>query len=241
MTDRKKLPRVITKEERLARFGSRRNARTRKGSPNRITQSFKEALLLAAELEGSDGKGKDGLVGYLRMHARDMPKTFLGIMQKAITPAELQVQAFQLNVNASRPADQPSNVINLLAVRGMPTEQVRDAVAALRAMTTPGAAGPFKQLGAPASRGLGRLDRSDGVTDEAIRAEIGPAIEADMKAKGATSKQIADAINARLETEIRSRFGSDSDKTIAASAKKSIMIEDAEIIEPTRKRKNGRA
>lgn len=145
MTERRKLPRVITKEERLARFGNRRNARTRKGSPNKITQSFKEALLLAAELEGSDGKGKDGLVGYLRTHARDMPKTFLGIMQKAITPAELQFQAFQLNLNAGKPDDRPPS-INLLAVRSMSTEQLRDAIAALRLMVK------------PATQGMQRLD-----------------------------------------------------------------------------------
>jgi hypothetical protein len=134
MTDRKKLPRIITKEERLARFKGRRGAVPR--GKGRISQSFKEALLLAAELEGSDGKGKDGLVGYLRTHARDMPKTFLGIMQKAITPAELQLQAFQLNLNAGKPDDRPPT-INLLAVRSMSTEQLRDAIAALRLMVKP--------------------------------------------------------------------------------------------------------
>lgn len=213
MTDRKKLPRVITKEERLARFKGRRGAVPR--GKGRISQSFKEALLLAAELEGSDGKGKDGLVGYLRTHARDMPKTFLGIMQKAITPAELQLQAFQLNVNANKPQDQPGSALNVLAVRGMPTEQLRDAVTALRAIMTPGVAGPFKQLGAP--RGLNRIDRSDGATDAEIVEQIRPTVKAEMR--DASPKQIADEVASRLGTEVQSRYGSTIDKTIADRTK----------------------
>ena len=36
------------------------------GIPNKTTRTLKEAILLAAEQVGQDGKGKDGLTGYLR-------------------------------------------------------------------------------------------------------------------------------------------------------------------------------
>ena len=36
------------------------------GVRNRTTRLLKEAILLAAELEGRDGEGKDGLIGFLR-------------------------------------------------------------------------------------------------------------------------------------------------------------------------------
>ena len=40
-----------------------------KGSANKTTALLKEATLLAAEQVGRDGKGKDGLVGFLRTQA----------------------------------------------------------------------------------------------------------------------------------------------------------------------------
>ena len=45
------------------------NAGRAKGKRNRTTIMLKEAILTAAELAGADGKGKDGMVGYLRMLA----------------------------------------------------------------------------------------------------------------------------------------------------------------------------
>lgn len=40
-----------------------------KGLVNKTTALLKEAVLLAAELVGEDGKGKDGLVGFLQKQA----------------------------------------------------------------------------------------------------------------------------------------------------------------------------
>ena len=36
------------------------------GTHNAATKLLKECILMAAELEGSDGNGKDGLIGFLR-------------------------------------------------------------------------------------------------------------------------------------------------------------------------------
>lgn len=40
-----------------------------KGAPNKTTSLLKEATLMAAEQVGRDGKGKEGLVGFLRTQA----------------------------------------------------------------------------------------------------------------------------------------------------------------------------
>lgn len=40
-----------------------------KGTPNKTTTLLKEATILAAEQVGRDGRGKEGLVGFLRTQA----------------------------------------------------------------------------------------------------------------------------------------------------------------------------
>ncbi len=54
------------------RFGGRQ-----KGQPNKTTRVLKEAILLAAEQVGEDGRGKDGLLGYLKRVARRDTKSFV--------------------------------------------------------------------------------------------------------------------------------------------------------------------
>lgn len=56
----------------------------RAGSQNKTTKALKEAILLAAEDSGEDGKGKDGLVGYLRLVAREDVKAFCGLLGKVL-------------------------------------------------------------------------------------------------------------------------------------------------------------
>lgn len=56
-----------------------------KGSPNKTTRVLKEAMLLAAERAGSDGKGKDGLVGYLTRLAIRHPTTFGPMLARTMT------------------------------------------------------------------------------------------------------------------------------------------------------------
>jgi len=47
-----------------------------KGMPNKTTATLKEAILAAAEAVGNDGKGKNGLTGYLKHVASTDVKAF---------------------------------------------------------------------------------------------------------------------------------------------------------------------
>lgn len=60
-----------------------------KGVPNKTTKTLKEAILLAAEKVGEDGKGKDGLTGYLVALATKQPKSFAGLLGRVL-PLTLQ-------------------------------------------------------------------------------------------------------------------------------------------------------
>ena len=60
------------------------------GSINRSTKLLKEAVLLAAELEGSNQRGKDRLVGFLRMVAREDLRGFVMLLGRVLP---LQVES----------------------------------------------------------------------------------------------------------------------------------------------------
>ena len=66
--------------------GSRGNAGKgrRRGSKNKTTALIKEAIVLAAQAVGSDGKGKNGLVGYCEDLARNEKKAFAALMGRAM-------------------------------------------------------------------------------------------------------------------------------------------------------------
>lgn len=55
-----------------------------KGVPNKTTTALKEAILLAAENVGSDGKGKGGLTGYLEKLATEDAKAFSTLLGKVL-------------------------------------------------------------------------------------------------------------------------------------------------------------
>ena len=55
-----------------------------KGTPNKTTAVLKEAIILAAEQIGEDTRGKDGLVGYLRMVAVEDVKAFSVLLGKVL-------------------------------------------------------------------------------------------------------------------------------------------------------------
>ena len=57
---------------------------SRKGIPNKTTATLKEAILIAAERVGQDGKGKDGLTGYLVRVANEDVKAFAGLLGKVL-------------------------------------------------------------------------------------------------------------------------------------------------------------
>lgn len=54
------------------------------GTVNKTTKVLKEAILMAAELTGRDKKGKEGLVGYLRMVAERDVKSFSVLLGKVL-------------------------------------------------------------------------------------------------------------------------------------------------------------
>jgi hypothetical protein len=53
------------------------------GSLNDATKLLNEAILRAAELEGSDGAGKGKLVGFLRRVAKEDPRAFVKLLGTA--------------------------------------------------------------------------------------------------------------------------------------------------------------
>jgi hypothetical protein len=54
------------------------------GVPNKTTAALKDAILAAAVAVGYDGKGKDGLVGYLKLVASSDVKAFSGLLGKVL-------------------------------------------------------------------------------------------------------------------------------------------------------------
>jgi hypothetical protein len=56
----------------------------KKGEVNKTTKTLKEAILLAAEQVGNDGRGKDGLTGYLVYVASTDVKAFSALLGKVL-------------------------------------------------------------------------------------------------------------------------------------------------------------
>jgi hypothetical protein len=56
----------------------------RKGVPNKTTSAIKDAALIAATELGSDGSGKQGLVGYFKMLGMTEPRAFAGVLARII-------------------------------------------------------------------------------------------------------------------------------------------------------------
>jgi hypothetical protein len=54
------------------------------GTKNKVTVLLKEAIIQAAELEGSDRKGRGGLVGFLRRLSRRNPQVYGRLLEKLL-------------------------------------------------------------------------------------------------------------------------------------------------------------
>jgi hypothetical protein len=55
-----------------------------KGQPNKVTRLLKDAILMAGEASGVDGKGKDGLIGYLVWLSRREPAVYGRLLEKLL-------------------------------------------------------------------------------------------------------------------------------------------------------------
>lgn len=76
---------VAEKEKaHLFKKGHKKQGGRVKGTPNKQPAILKEAIMLAMEAEGSDGRGKDGVVGALRTAWRTQRKAFLKLTEKLL-------------------------------------------------------------------------------------------------------------------------------------------------------------
>jgi hypothetical protein len=80
----------LKRERMLAPLTARDGIRGRKpGSQNRVPTMLKDAILIAAKELGADGKGMNGLIGWLKKMARLYPEAYLQLVARVLP---LQVQ-----------------------------------------------------------------------------------------------------------------------------------------------------
>jgi hypothetical protein len=92
----------------------------KKGQPNTLTRELKEAIVTAAAMHGSDGKGKDELIGYLfRLAKNKDPYLFTGLL-KAIIPLQVQMGG----TPQEKPYQSAEEVRAELERRGLPQQTI---------------------------------------------------------------------------------------------------------------------
>jgi hypothetical protein len=64
--------------------GHKKLSGRKKGTPNRINGNLIERIMQAAEQVGSDGKGNNGVDGYLQMLADKKTGYFVGLLRQAV-------------------------------------------------------------------------------------------------------------------------------------------------------------
>ena len=67
----------------------------RNGAGLKHTRLLREAILLAAELEGEDGKGKGKLTGFMRKVAREDIRAFCSLLGRVI-PLQVETRAHEM-------------------------------------------------------------------------------------------------------------------------------------------------
>lgn len=117
-----------------------------KGTRNRTTVLLKDAILKAATLVGHDGKGKDGLIGYLKMLAVRERPVYARLLEKVL-PMQVHVQDQTTRLLT------PEEAAEKLRARGLPVPQNLLALAS-----------PTDQAAVLA--GVLNDEREDGETDE---------------------------------------------------------------------------
>jgi hypothetical protein len=73
-----------TQQPGTFKTGHKKLGGRQKGTPNRINSNLIEKIVQAAEQVGSDGKGKDGVDGYLQMLAGKKAAYFVGLLRQAV-------------------------------------------------------------------------------------------------------------------------------------------------------------
>jgi hypothetical protein len=84
-----------------------------KGTPNRTTVLLKQAIIDAAEQVGRDGRGKEGLVGYLKMLAVKEKAVYARLLEKVL-PLQLRVE------DKTTPTLTAAEAVQRLEQRGLP-------------------------------------------------------------------------------------------------------------------------
>ena len=110
------LSRIDTRKQRTNgtfKKGVRPGSGRAKGTRNRTTTLLKDAILQAATLVGQDGKGKDGLVGYLKMLAVKERAVYSRLLEKVL-PMQLHVE------DKSKPLYTAAEALQQLRERGLP-------------------------------------------------------------------------------------------------------------------------
>lgn len=87
--------------------------------PQRVSRTLKDAILYAAQLVGSDGRGTDGLVGYLVALATREPKTF-GMLLGRVLPLHVKTEVNNEQVRFRSIAEVQAE----LKARGIPIDRI---------------------------------------------------------------------------------------------------------------------
>lgn len=98
------------------------NAGRKKGQTSALSV-VRDAILLVMEKKGFDGNGKDGVMGYLMMHAEDRPKEFLKFIGHIIARDQsvLVVDNRSIEIHTY---ETPAQVLAELRERGLDFERI---------------------------------------------------------------------------------------------------------------------
>ena len=99
------------------KFGGRKA-----GVTNSVPKLLKECILLAAELEGRDGKGKDALVGFLRRLANEDIRAFAMLLGRVLPLQQIESRH---DMRVEVVYDTIDDVRAELAARGITIEAVK--------------------------------------------------------------------------------------------------------------------
>ena len=83
VTDNNVVPIKKNKRGRFGKPGVENPGRPR-NSTNKNTRLLKEAIMIAAEIEGQDGQGKGKLIGFLRRVAQEDIRSFVSLLRSII-------------------------------------------------------------------------------------------------------------------------------------------------------------